>query len=122
MAGPRNAFERRIDDQLKRLGAGAKYEALKIPYNIDYIYNPDWVLPNGIILEGKGRIDPETKRKMVAVKRCNPDLDIRFVLYDAYRKISGTKQTTSEWCERNGFLWSHELVPEEWIKEKKKKT
>ena len=115
MAGPRNAFERRVDAEFKRLGAGARYESLQIPYNIDYVYNPDWILPNGTVVEGKGRLTPDEKRKMIAVKRCNPHLKIVFVFYDAHKKISGTKQTHAGWAEKNGFGWSHELPLEEWI-------
>lgn len=117
MAGPRNAFERRIDDQLKRLKAGAIYEGARIPYSIDGLYyQPDWVLKNGNIIEGKGFLDRDSKRKMLAVKKCHPELKIFFVFYDAYKKISGTKETHASWAERNGFPWSHEVVLEEWIK------
>lgn len=116
MAGPRNPFERSIDAQLRRYKAGAEYERSRIPYHIDAFYIPDWVLKNGIIIEAKGFIDRETKRKMIAVKRCNPQLDIRFIFYDAHKKISGTKQTHADWAEKNGFPWSHEVVPEDWTK------
>lgn len=117
MPGPRNAFERKIDDQLRKLKAGAIYEGARIPYNIEGLwYHPDWVLPNGNIIEAKGFLDKETKRKMVAVKKCNPNLKIFFVFYDAHKKISGTKETHADWAIRNGFGWSHEVVLEEWTK------
>ena len=116
MAGPRNPFERRVEAEFQRLKAGAKYESLRIPYSIHAEYTPDWVLPNGNIIEGKGFLDKDSKRKMVAVKKCNPDLKIFFVFYDAHKKISGTKQTHADWAIKNGFGWSHELPLEEWIK------
>lgn len=115
MAGPRNAFERRLNEQLKRSNVKFTYEKTRLPYQIDAWYLPDWVLENGIVLEAKGYIDRETKRKMTSVKKCYPDLDIRFILYDAYKKISGTKQLHWEWCEKNGFPWAHETIPESWL-------
>ena len=50
-----------------------------INYTIAFRYQPDFVLPNGIIVEAKGRLDVWDRRKMVAVKAARPELDIRFV-------------------------------------------
>ncbi len=112
----RNPFERGLAAQIKKHGVSFEYETLKIPYSLHCQYIPDFILSNGVILEGKGRLDTESKRKMIAVKKQHPELDIRFVFYDAHRKISGTKQTHAQWAEKNGFLWCDREIPEEWLK------
>lgn len=61
-------------------GVDFKYEAHLIPYVAKpKTYLPDFVLPNGIVIETKGQFDSEDRTKMKLVKKQNPDLDIRFV-------------------------------------------
>lgn len=112
----RNAFERGLGAQLKRAGVSFKYESLKLPYSIEANYYPDFVLDNGIIIEAKGILDRETKRKMSSVKRCHPTLDIRFVFYDAYKPIEGAKMSHGDWADKHGFPWAHKEIPVEWLK------
>lgn len=85
-------------------------------YTLEGNYSPDFVLDNGIIIEGKGLLDREAKRKMIAVKRAHPDLDIRFVFQNADKKVPGTKQTHGEWAARNGFPYADGEIPEDWLK------
>jgi hypothetical protein len=80
------------------------------------VYTPDFILDNGIIIEAKGLLDSDSKRKMIVVKKTYPDLDIRFVFWNAKKKIPPTKQTHGEWATKNGFIWSEGEVPEEWLK------
>lgn len=115
----KSKFERVLGEQLVKLKAGALYEPFKLNYRLDLIYTPDWVLPNGIILEGKGLLDYETRRKMLAVKLANPELDIRFIFMKGTNKIrKGSKTTYIEWAEQNGFKAADGYVPSEWLKEK----
>lgn len=119
--GYRSKLERRLAVELKRDGIAFQYEPFKIEYVSNHTYTPDFVLANGIILEAKGYLDPETRSKMVAVKACNPDLDIRFVFERADNTLSKkSKMTYGEWATKAGFLWSDGVVPKEWAKEKKK--
>lgn len=115
----KSKFEKVLGEQLVKLKAGALYEPFKLKYILDLTYTPDWVLPNGIILEGKGLLDYETRRKMLAVKLANPDLDIRFIFMKGTNKIrKGSDTTYMDWAEQNGFKASDGYVPPEWIREK----
>ena len=95
------------------------YETLRIPYIIKASYLPDFhIKKNKIIIEAKGRLDAATCRKMRAVKASRPDLDIRFVFYDANKKLNKrSKMRHWEWAERYGFPWCEGRIPREWLEE-----
>lgn len=116
MAGFRSGFERTLDIQLKKANAKYGYETMKIPWTFEGVYNPDFILDNGIIIEAKGKLDSDDRRKMIAVKKQYPHLDIRFVFMNAHGSIVGGKQTNAAWAEKNGFPWAHKEIPEEWIR------
>jgi hypothetical protein len=104
--------------QLNASGVKWSYETVKVPYLLEGTYNPDFVLDNGsgIIIEAKGLLDRDSKRKMVAVKKQHPELDIRFVFMQADKKIPGSKQTHGQWATKNGYLWAEGSIPQEWLK------
>lgn len=116
----KSKFEEDIWDAAKRSRKSIEYEPIYIPYVIKGSYNPDFVLPNGIIVEAKGYLDAAACRKMKAVKESNPKLDIRFVFQNANGKRNKrSKQRNWEWAERYGFPWAEGRIPLEWWKEKK---
>tara|TARA_Y100000310_G_scaffold69195_1_gene64634 strand:+ start:402 stop:662 length:261 start_codon:yes stop_codon:yes gene_type:complete len=85
------------------------------------VYTPDFTLPNGIHIEAKGLFDPADRRKAKAVRKQNPDLDIRFVFQRPKAKISkGSRTTYAKWCEQHGFMWADRMIPPAWIMEPKK--
>lgn len=97
-----------------------KYEKLKIEWeDLRYRkYTPDFELDNGIIVETKGIFDNEDRRKHLAIKKQHPELDIRFVFSNANAKLyKGAKSRYFEWCDKNGFLWAHRVIPESWLTE-----
>ncbi|WP_422023435.1 hypothetical protein [Pyruvatibacter mobilis] len=102
------------------------YESLKITYVKPAQkgnYKPDWPLPNGVIVETKGRFTAADRQKMVQVSKQHPHLDIRLVFYsDPTRtKINkGSRTTVAAWCEKNGFRWAWGSVPEAWLNEPEK--
>jgi predicted nuclease of restriction endonuclease-like RecB superfamily len=107
----RNKFETRIFRQLKRAKVSFKYECEKIPYILARHYIPDFIITtsNGkIYIETKGYLRPEDKAKMVAVKKLNPQLDIRILFY-------ARKEQYIKWAERHGFRWAVERIPREWL-------
>lgn len=115
----RSGFEHQLALQLRRKRVKFKYEALILPYSIDHQYKPDFILGNGIIIEAKGEFRPADRRKMLAVKRAHPDLDIRFVFQNANNKLNKKSKTTyAKWAERNGFPWAHNVIPDEWLRDK----
>lgn len=121
-SGYRSGLEDRISDQLKSLSIPVKYEEFKIKYNIPesvHTYTPDFELPNGIIIESKGRFVSADRKKHLLVQQQHPNLDIRFVFSNSKAKISkGSKTSYADWCEKNGFLYADKLIPEGWISEK----
>ncbi len=72
---------------------------------------------NGVYLETKGHLVEKDRRKMIAVKKQNPDLDIRFVFQTPYNKIyKGAKSTYAQWAEKHGFKWAaFHSIPVEWL-------
>ena len=118
--GYRSGLEDRISEQLKSLNVPFKYEEFKIQYEVNEIrtYTPDFELPNGIIIESKGRFVAADRKKHLTVKRQYPKLDIRFVFSNSKAKINkGSKTSYAEWCQRHGYLYADKLIPEQWIKE-----
>lgn len=118
--GYRSGLEEKISDQLKSLGVPVQYESFKIQYEVNETrsYTPDWKLPNGIIVESKGRLVLEDRKKHLLIKKQYPDLDIRFVFSNSKAKIrKGSPTSYGDWCKKNGFLYADKLIPEEWIKE-----
>ena len=117
--GYRSGLEDRISKQLKALSIPVKYEEFKIKYEVNEVrtYTPDFELPNGIIIESKGRFVVADRKKHLLIKKQHPDLDIRFVFSNSRAKINkGSKTTYGMWCDKHGFLYADKLIPEEWIK------
>lgn len=118
--GYRSGLEDRISNQLKSLGVPVRYEELKVKYEIHETrsYTPDFELPNGIIVESKGRFVAADRKKHLLIKQQHPKLDIRFVFSNSRAKINkGSPTSYAVWCEKHGFLYSDKLIPEEWINE-----
>ncbi len=91
---------------------------LTLPYIIRHNYVPDFILPNGIVIEAKGYFDQEARRKMAAVKEAHPDIDIRFVFQRAATKLGrGSPTSYAEWAVKHGFKWANAFVPTDWINE-----
>ena len=120
--GFRSGLEEAISKDLTSKGVGYLYEEFVIPYikpEKKAKYTPDWILPNGIIVESKGRHLTEDRQKMILIKTQYPDLDIRFVYSNSKTKISKRSKTTyADWSVKNGFPFADKLIPESWLKEK----
>lgn len=121
--GFRSSLEIKVQEQFKHQGIAAKYEAIKIEWE-DLMYRkytPDFLLPNGVIIETKGLFTPQDRRKHLLVKKQHPHLDIRFVFERADRKLSKSSKTTyGDWCDKNGFKYAVKLVPDSWTQEEPK--
>lgn len=115
----RSKLEHRIAVDLERRGIAYEYETLKITYiKNPSVYTPDFILPNGIIIEAKGRLYQADRVKMKLIQEQHPSLDIRFVFENPSKTISKRSSTTyGEWADRHGFPWAHKLIPEEWLQE-----
>lgn len=111
----RSGFERTLAAQLKALGIRYEYEPVKLPFVIERTYTPDFKIGN-MYIEAKGKLDQDTRTKMIAVKKAHPDLDIRFVFMRADNKLSkNSRMTYGDWATKNGFQWADRLIPKEWL-------
>ena len=116
--GYRSGLEVKVAKQLEQAGVKFEYETTKIKYRVeeDRTYTPDYVLPNGIIVETKGRFVLEDRKKHLLVKFQHPSLDIRFVFTNSKSKIrKGSPTSYGDWCTKNGFVYADKLIPKEWL-------
>ena len=113
----RSKLEERVAELLEALKISYEYESTKVPYVIQHHYCPDFVLPNHVHLETKGYWDPADRRKILAVKKDNPDIDLRMVFQAPYNTISKKSKTTyAQWCENLGIPWtSFSTIPLDWL-------
>lgn len=110
-------------DYLSELGVEYKYESRRVRYLVPeskHYYTPDIELPNGILVEVKGKFDPDARQKMALVLEQNPDLDIR-MLFMVDNKISKQSKTRySDWCAKRGIKFAVSKsghIPEAWLME-----
>jgi hypothetical protein len=119
--GYRSGLEEKIAAELKAAGIDAAYEAVTLRYEKPakmHRYTPDFVLPNGIIIETKGRFVTEDRTKHRLIREQYPDLDIRFVFSNPNTKIGKKSATTyGLWCQRLGIPYATKSIPEAWLRE-----
>ena len=122
--GYRSGLEDQVAAQLRGLGIEPRYEDEKIFYTRparETFYKPDFILPNGIIIETKGRFITSDRQKHILLKDQHPELDIRFVFSNPNTRISqGSPTTYAMWCMKNSFMYAKKYIPLAWIKEPKK--
>ena len=113
----RSHLEEQVADLLEQLGVDYEYESEKLSYIIEAKYIPDFKVGD-VYLEAKGYFPADQRRKMKAVKKANPELDIRFIFQNPFTKISKRSKTTySMWAERNGFPWCvYYAIPVDWLR------
>lgn len=118
--GYRSGLEADLQRQLRAAGQPVIYEQMFIPYEVHKAckYTPDFILPNGIIIESKGRFVTQDRQKHLMIQKQFPDLDIRFVFSRSASRISKTSKTTyAKWCQTKGFLFADAVIPEAWLNE-----
>ena len=113
----RSKLEESVASLLEGLGVSYEYENEKLSYTIEHNYTPDFKLPNYIYLEAKGYWAPEDRRKILNVKKSNPQIDLRMVFQAPYNTISKKSKTTyAKWCEKHDIPWtSYHDIPIEWL-------
>ena len=113
----RSKLEEKVADLLEGLGISYEYESEKLSYTIEHNYTPDFVLPNYTYLETKGYWDAADRRKILAVKKANPQIDLRMIFQSPYNTISKKSKTTyAKWCEKHDIPWtSYHNIPLEWL-------
>jgi hypothetical protein len=119
--GYRSGLEEKIGAQIKEAGHEVRFETFKVPYIMpasSHNYTPDFVLDNGIVIEGKGIFDASDRAKHLLLRAQYPELDIRFVFTRSKAPINpGSKTTMAMWCTKHGILFSDKLIPPSWLTE-----
>ena len=124
--GFRSGLERVVAEQLRKAGVKFQYETLAIPFEKPVRpskYIPDFILPNGVIVETKGYMTSADRTKHRLIKEQHGDrYDVRFVFSNSKTKI-GKKSTTTyaDWCRKFGFLFADREIPASWLEEVSKK-
>lgn len=117
----RSGLEELAAAQLTKAGVSFRFEEVKVPFvepAKSRTYTPDFVLPNGIIIETKGLFQTDDRQKHILVRKQHPCLDIRFVFSNATARIAKLSKTTyAMWADKYGFKWAHKTIPVEWLKE-----
>ena len=98
------------------------YESEVIKYFIEGNYLPDWVLETKdgrtIFIEVKGYFRPNDLKKMDAVKKSNPDLNLKMVFEKNNRLPKAKVKRDSDWCEERNVPWILlKDITKEWILE-----
>jgi hypothetical protein len=120
--GYRSGFEHKVSEKLTENKIKFQYESTVIDYvkpETHHKYTVDFTLPNGILIETKGRWVLEDRKKHLLIKKQHPDLDIRIVFQNPKGKIrKGSKTTYADYCDKYGILWAEKEIPHEWLSEK----
>ena len=123
--GYRSGLEEKVAGFLRKSRIPFEYEPLKVPFiqpAKPRKYTPDFILPNGIVIETKGRWVTSDRMKFLMLRDSQPHLDVRFVFSNPRTKIGKKSKTTyAMWCDRNAFLWhgysDKEPIPASWLEE-----
>lgn len=98
----RSGLETGLADWLRAREVEFEYEQSVVRYQVPprmARYTPDFVLPNGIVIETKGQFVSADRRKHLLIREQQPELDIRFVFSNANARIGKKSETRySDWC------------------------
>ena len=118
--GYRSGFEHTVSEKLTESKVDFGYEVTQIDYikpETKHKYTVDFTLPNGILVETKGRWVLEDRKKHLLIQKQHPELDIRLVFQNPNGKIrKGSKTSYSDFCDKHGIIWSDKEIPKEWLK------
>ncbi len=117
----RSKFEADVAADLSARGIPFAHESVRLLYDTPRLYIPDFTFEGrlGIFhVESKGYFPLEDRRKMLEIKRSNPEVDVRIVFQNASTKLSRAKGsiTYAQWADRNGFRWAEGTIPVWWTR------
>mgnify|MGYP003607710498 CR=1 FL=1 len=124
----RSGLEAKLAAQLASIGVEVLYEdkGSVIKYETpaeNHRYTPDFVLPNGIVIESKGIFDSADRKKHLLIRAHHPDIDIRFVFSRSKAPIyKGSPTSYAAWCAKHGFQYTDRLIPPAWLDEPRKEN
>ncbi len=110
-----------VRKQLDFTASIVEYEPTSFEYVIEGWYTPDFkvTLPSGkfFYIEVKGKLDRAGRAIYQAIKRNQPDLDLRFLFLVNNKLNKGAKMRYTEWAAKYHFPCAVELLPTEWFVE-----
>jgi hypothetical protein len=119
--GFRSGLEVQLAKQLDDNQIPYEYEGTTLKYSQPEEvkrYTPDFILPNCIVVEGKGQWDTADRKKMKLVRQQHPDIDIRMVFSRSAQRISKKSKTTyGDVCRSLGILYADKWIPAGWWRE-----
>ncbi len=121
----RSKFETYVLAYLRRnKNLNVEYEPEKWEYTVPasvHQYTPDikLTLASGSVLyvELKGKLDINTRKKMLLVKAQHPDKDIRIVFMRNNKLTKSSKTKYTEWATKAGFISAVGTIPRAWLAE-----
>lgn len=125
MCGMKSMAEVETAALYEREGIEYEYEAESLPYRYEQqSYTPDFRTKT-VYTEVKGKATKETRDKLLAVKRCNPEKVIVIRFLKGRNKIAaGSKTTYLDWFRKKGFVcfdWDEEEAFIKFIRENQPK-
>lgn len=103
----RSGFEGMVGKTLE--GTGAEHEPMRIPYTIPErlaTYLPDFILPDGTIIEAKGRFVAADRKKHILLRDQHPNRRIIIVFMNPMVRLSKVSRTTyGDWCDKHDIEW-----------------
>jgi hypothetical protein len=113
----RSGFEKRIMKDLDKRKVKYEYEPYRLSYTVQRKYTPDLKLPNGVLVEVKGRFTSADRTKFLSVRDQHRHEDIR-LLFQADNKLNKNSTTRySDWCDKHDIIYHvGNTVPDEWLK------
>jgi hypothetical protein len=120
LAGMKSMGEVRCAADMDKRGIKWMYEYEKLVYQHNpQEYTPDFTLyaDNDMLIEYKGKMTDETRKKLLSIKRSNPERRLCIVFEQPNNKLSARPNASRywQWAEKSGFEWSNQLVDEAWF-------
>jgi hypothetical protein len=106
----KSKLEEKVWAVLKKEFSAVKYEPQRFKFiqpEVERTYIPDFKTGrSNIFIEAKGKLDLETRKKMVWFRDSNPTIRIIFLFMNPDNKITKRSKTTyAMWATDNGFEW-----------------
>jgi hypothetical protein len=106
----KSKLEEKVWAVLKKNFPSVKYEPQKYKFiqpEIERTYIPDFKTGrSNIYIEAKGKLDLDTRKKMLWFRDSNPTIRIVFLFQNPDNKITKRSKTTyAMWATDNGFEW-----------------
>ena len=122
MCGMKSIGEVRCAADMDKRGIKWVYERDTLRYqHLPQKYTADFTLVDNddLLIEYKGKMTNDTRKKMLSVQRSNPDRRICIVFEKATNKLSSRPNSTRywQWSEQNKIPWSELTVKDEWFTE-----